>query len=1157
MSQWNSNPFASIGGTGSSGSGFKFSPHPTRSKSKGLTTQQVIALQLALHQHKSGSFWDEVKHAGGSAFHPVGWTLDKLMRPLYGVAGGLTEGQLKQNENAKKGESMPGWRGNVFEAMGKGFLHGFEGKTHHTSSDFLRADPHTAGWAKKHRIQAGIAGFGLDVAADPLTYVTGGAARVLTKSAEHANLVKAGQFALHGPDHVESLKQAQQALARGGKDYSARHALAGERLSQLAGDGANAGAADRLHIAQNVAQAETKRVEKFLPQYHIGSRGKGIPITPTRLGGVRVVPALPKLDNAIAKTPIGSAALEGFRNKFIRAADETPEAHAARITRQHIQEAHAQENLHIVRDTMRGVDISEAKALKALHYGETAKNFILKTSRGNYRINEGAIVKLVREGKLDESQVLFLRRWFKATELLHLKDKALGVSYHHTGEAGKLYVPHLVDKLGRPLTDLQKNTLTKATFQHSRGKGNLSVLQMAEKAKAGELGRGVETNPFMLLAHTARARAQKQADVSLATTYAKGFGFKTRIVDEAKLAKTKSAIEQLAIDHNLHTEGQADAMAAAHHAEQDYLHNHEQTFSTKLDELNKQLRSHKFRNNHRLKAANVARIQKKLIKLHEGHIGELEQITKGKHAGLNAHLAGHLELASQHTDAINQIADQQKRLETVLKRVTVGKANRGVYSKVKHVTVPGLVDEHGHPLAFDPEVGNAVTKYTKIASGDDQALEDFSKGWRKYMAKWKLAVTSVNPGYRVRNSMSDVWAMYLMGVPMHQVPVYAGKAYHLARTARRVDTPEGRAAAAKITEAYHHGILSGLYQGDVQAVAGFIKYSGTKKALVKQGHPLQAATKMMQDFNANVENLGRMTHYLYRREVMHESATAAALKVKAAHFDYEDLTPFEQRKMKAIAPFYTWTRKNLPFQVKALASAPGRFATLPKFMAESEQASGGDPGNILPSYVQQGLGFQIPYGKHNYYMPQIGAADLQVFDSPSGALQRAEGLINPAFRVPAELATNKNMYTGANIKSDTHERNPVSNLGADFLSLLPGSDVGQTSRKVGGKNVSGPGANPYYAYMLGQIPMLRQVGLNYSGINKKRNTTNLLSYLGGQSVQNIDPAEQKMIESIKLQDQVKKEVTSLRDAGLMPRAKGRKSKHQKLIDQIAFGRESR
>jgi hypothetical protein len=283
----------------------------------------------------------------------------------------------------------------------------------------------------------------------------------------------------------------------------------------------------------------------------------------------------------------------------------------------------------------------------------------------------------------------------------------------------------------------------------------------------------------------------------------------------------------------------------------------------------------------------------------------------------------------------------------------------------------------------------------------------------------------------------------------------------------RVDTPEGRAAAKQITEAYHHGILSGLYQGDVQAVAGFLKYSGTKRALVRRGHPLQAATKMMQDFNANVENLGRMTHYLYRREVMHESAVSAAFKVKAAHFDYEDLTPFEQKRMKTIAPFYTWTRKNIPFQVKALAGAPGKFATLPKFMAESEQASGGDSGNILPGYIRQGLGFQIPVGKHNYYMPQIGAADLQVFDSPGGALQRAEGLINPAFKLPAELATNTNLYSGAPIKSPTHERNPVSNIGADILSLIPGSNVGQTSRKVGGKNVSGPGADPRMAYLLG------------------------------------------------------------------------------------------
>lgn len=1161
MSQWNSNPFASIGSSSSS-NGFSFSPHSTRGSGtkKPLTAQQILALQLALHKSKSGSFWDEVKHAGGKGLHPVGWTLDKLMRPLYGIAGGLTEGRLAENKNFAKGDKYGGFRGNVFEALGHGFVKGFEGKTHHTMSSYLKANPQTRGFVQKHRVLGGIAGFGLDVAADPLTYVTGGAGNVLTKSAEHANLVKAGRFALHGPDHLDSLKQAQQALARGGKDYASRHALASLRVKQLSGTGELAGAGDELHLAQNVAKAEEKRVEKFLPQYHIGSRGRGIPITPTRIGGVQVVPALPKLDNFINSGKLGSGVAEGFRNKFIRAAGETPESHAARITRQHIAEQHAQENLNIVRDAMRGVKVSEEKALKALHYGETHKNFLLKTKKG-YRINEGVLSKLQREGKLDASQVHFLRRWFAATEVLHAKDTALGVLYKHTGEAGRLYVPHLVDKFGRPLADLQKNALTKASFQHSRGKA-LSVLQLSEKAKAGELGRGVETNPFMLLAHTARARAQKQADMSLAKTFAEGFGIKTRLVDTAKLGKAEKALEQLSIDHSIHFHGQADAMAAAHNAEQEWLHNHELAFSTKLDKLQAKHRSFKFRNNTPTKKANVARSLKAITKAQEQHVKDLEEIAAGKHAPLNQHIANHLELASQHTEAMAAITQQQKRLVQEIGRLKVGKKNKE-YSKAIH-TIPNspagvdvFKDKYGHPLAFHPDVAEAVTKYQKIASGDDKALEDFSRGWRKYLAKWKLAVTSVNPGYRVRNTMSDVWAMYLSGVPMISIPKYAARAEKLAKLAKRMDTPEGAAAAKTMVEAYHHGILSGLYQGDVQAVAGFIKYSGGKRALVKQGHPLQAATKMMQDFNAHVENWGRMTHYLYRREALHESATEAAFKVKAAHFDYEDLTPFEQSKMKSIAPFYTWSRKNIPFQVKALFAAPGKFATLPKAMAESEQASGGDPGNIIPGYIKQSLGFQIPYGKHNYYLPQIGAADLQVLDSPSGALQRIEGLINPAVRTPFELATNKNLYSGAQIASDTHERNPVSSIGADLLSLIPGSDVGQTSRKVNGKTVYGPGANPYYAYMLGQIPMLRQLGLNYSGINKKRNGQNLLSYFGGQSVQNVDPAQQKMIESIQLQDALKKEVTSLRDAGLWPKSKSKKSKNQALIDQLLYGKRGR
>ena len=54
----------------------------------------------------------------------------------------------------------------------------------------------------------------------------------------------------------------------------------------------------------------------------------------------------------------------------------------------------------------------------------------------------------------------------------------------------------------------------------------------------------------------------------------------------------------------------------------------------------------------------------------------------------------------------------------------------------------------------------------------------------------------------------------------------------------------------------------------------------------------------------------------------------ASNEVKAALFDYSDLSVFERNWMKRLMPFYTWTRKNFPVQIKHLVLNPQRAEKL-------------------------------------------------------------------------------------------------------------------------------------------------------------------------------------------------------------------------------------
>lgn len=458
---------------------------------------------------------------------------------------------------------------------------------------------------------------------------------------------------------------------------------------------------------------------------------------------------------------------------------------------------------------------------------------------------------------------------------------------------------------------------------------------------------------------------------------------------------------------------------------------------------------------------------------------------------------------------------------------------------------------NGSPLSLPAEMDEALTRM-RGALNNDEFLQKFHDTWQKLVAKWKVGVTVVNPGYRVRNTLSDLWNAYISpngGVPLWAMGRYGSKAASLIQTIRHLPedpstwTKEQRDASKMFVEMYHHGVLAGLFQGDIDKVRRFLEGTGSAKDLAKSGHPLQALTKTATDFNRHAENWGRMMHYLYRREFQKLSAGESAKIVRAAHFDYEDLTPAEQNIKRWAVPFYTWTRKNIPYQISQMAQQPGKYAAFPLLQQEMNDASPKVPGEIVPSWIKQNLGFHVPFGgKGNFYLPVFGPVDLEKAQHP---LSQGTSMLSPLLQIPAELALNKTFGTGAPIygSENTHPRNPISGFAASLLSAIPGTNVGQTSRNVNGKKMTGPGASPIVSYLAQQTPLTNLLVNGESNIKKAQRGGGqkaLLSELGGISTYRPDQQQQKSIATFEAQQGFKQYVRGLRDMGVLPESKKRK-----------------
>ena len=551
-----------------------------------------------------------------------------------------------------------------------------------------------------------------------------------------------------------------------------------------------------------------------------------------------------------------------------------------------------------------------------------------------------------------------------------------------------------------------------------------------------------------------------------------------------------------------------------------------------------------------------------------------KSILAAKKKALAAHTAKRDAVAARFDDRIN--AAVARKIPALQKRAAAQAKARAIQERkiAKHeraiehhetslnnpaANVPGYVKndkiraENGSAMKIPAEMDEAIRRI-RTAVHDDQFLADFQKTWSRTMGKWKVAVTVINPGYRIRNTVSDMWNMYVSGVPLWAIGRYGAKAGDMIYK----QIPAGDPKALKLfQEAYEHSIMSGLFGGDIDRILRTMR-SGLKdergRDFAKQGRMIKAWTTVATKFNRDAENWGRLTHYIYRREYEKLSPAEAAAKVRTAHFDYEDLTPTERKIKGNLVPFYTWTRNNIPFQIQAMFSAPGRYSAFTKLSNESEYAAG-DEGGIAPSWITNSLGFRVPFGgKNNYLMPQFGPSDLAKLQDTSQMV----GLLGPFVKTPIELITNKSMLTGAPIYGSelSHPRNPVSGIAAPLLSLIPGANVGQTARVVGGETVRGPGAAPLLTYFAGQTPLtniLVNQASNIRAAQRGRNSS-LLSYFGGVSTYAPDTQQTLGIAAQNESEAFRQYLRGLRDEGRWPDTEPKLSdfekKKQKLLAAI-------
>lgn len=1132
------------------------SPHIP--KQPALSLAQMVALLHAKDAKPQRSFLGDLEHGAKFGLNKVAWTFDKLERPAYAIANTYDKGFVNNTNGDGKSHFDLG-------AALHGAREGFMGRQKMTFGKVFSDHNVLNG----HHVLRGLAGLGADVALDPLSYVGAGVAGKGAKAgvelAAQESLktgYQTGIKAAEAATRAEKFGHYADVLKGAGPDYIHRAAHAAKVSDSLklisSGHDLTDAARAEVNVARQSAAAEAKLNDARHLHLRLGTMRNNIklPIAPLPKASQKLGNADIKILSPLANR-LGHAFKPGYKNEI---------EHAQLLARRHQGERMAGEYFDVIRAKFAGMGkLSPKKQREALHYFEKPGKFkaVIKGRDGKYVLNPHHIARAIKAG-LSEDQIKFVQAMHDTGEFFAARHREYGTEFEHLGAKGKLYVPHIVTKTGEGVTDAMlkgTNLLTKKGFQKGR-LADLSIKELHDLHAAGAFTHTVETDPFKLMAMHGRSVANQHADQILINYMKHTLGVPSKLVDHGAmlLSKTKhAAVLEAAAKHAPWDE--------QHHldAMQELTDRHEiqaqQRYSATLASNHAAIKHHlEVEPWKQTTQATVARISQRSLDAKHTLTSEVQQIRARTYKPLVKELRPLKNAKAQHFRALKGFERKASALMKEQEALAKGTIKNPDYNAATMRKVDQLKNADGHALHFPHEVADAMERLKKVMKEDDPTLGALAEGYRKYLGKWKLGVTSINPSYATRNTLSDYWNMYLSGVPVHAIPVYAAKAAKVQRDAKiaaEIIAKGGKLSGAQshaisvMLDGYDSGILSGLFAGDVQQVSNLLEHANTKLSLLQRGHLVKLVTKASMDINRNRENWGRLTHYMYRLSIG-DSAVRAAEKVKEAHFDYEDLTKFEQQRMKLVAPFYTWSRKNIPFQLKSLVESPGQYAAFPQALQEADP--GGKDG-IIPNYMNDGMYAKIG-GK--FYNPMIGVSDLHNATNP---VDLVKSLLSPFVKTPVELLTNKNMLTGAPIKDPQgYDRNPVrGGLAADLLSLIPGANVGETGRKnANGKMVHGVGADPRLSYLLGQTPLTNLLFNQGSKIkgevspeNQHRATLAWLTGINGTSVNEKQQQEFALLHFQK--DVLPALMKNYRAHGVIPAAAIKKlSPNEQLIAEVLF-----
>lgn len=423
---------------------------------------------------------------------------------------------------------------------------------------------------------------------------------------------------------------------------------------------------------------------------------------------------------------------------------------------------------------------------------------------------------------------------------------------------------------------------------------------------------------------------------------------------------------------------------------------------------------------------------------------------------------------------------------------------------------------------FEPEVAAQFRRLLDDLSDMYVPTSKIMRFYSRGLRAWKTGVTIYLPSHHIRNMIGDLHLMWWAG---HNDPRNFVRARRVLATQRRyLDTALKQDSFAMLNDYTSRDALewAATKGGDVILKQNGMTLTADQIYLAAHQHGLLLDANKAEDIfgeapvqwrGKNIEPLGGKAHAAaatvaeYREHYVRLSHFVGAVnkrmkkskdlqwilddaahEVRKWHPDGRDLTSFEQKYIRNLVPFYSWTRKALPLIVQSFATRPAKVLYYPRAQYELQGALGirreegglADPfpnDQLFPEWIrakgigpigdpesENGLARWFGHLGRNMFGIHGQETGYTIIDPSNPFADVVESMVGfgndpldvgrsvfdqstPAIKVPGELFVSKEKFSGAPISKNDGGEGILAYLAEQVPILSPIQNVAEFGKE--------------------------------------------------------------------------------------------------------------